>query len=725
MSRLRDETAPTRPLGRHRRAERLDIQGLRALAVGVVIANHLLDWPAGGFVGVDVFFVISGFLITHLLVREHERTGRISFTGFYRRRIKRILPAASLVVLVTVAAARLLFLGERMRQVLLDGAYAMAFSANWHFAANSTDYFQRDRPPSPLQHYWSLSVEEQFYLVWPWVLLAVLAVVATRSRRTRLLAASAAISALGVVSFGWALHETTTSPRTAYFSTFSRGWELAAGALLALAAPACARLPDRWRPPLAWAGLAAIALALIRIGQGSAFPAPAAAIPVLATAMVIAAGTYTDPGRQQRFVWPLTNPVARYVGDISFSLYLWHFPVLVLGAAVLPADTATHRAVFGLLTLVLAVAGYHLVEQPVRRSPLLVRFPDRDSRRSAYADWAAHGARPLAVALTGALTLTAVTTAGYALVSPGDVRVAAPDTHYRDAGRPARPGRPSAEQRLAHDIEVALRARSWPRLDPSLEEVVAQRRPPAEDAAGCGDSVPADPTSCSFGDPHDPTMMVLGDSTAIALIPTVRAAFGDRYHIRGLTKASCQIAVAKKYHVQARRRSCRAHTRAALAEVARSRPAVVFVSDVYDIADRLASGATGAAATAEWRSSMQALVDRLRDSARRVVVVSPAVQGEPLEKCATRLSTPQDCVGTIPETYRIAQAAESLVTGPGVHYLDTSWWFCDDHGRCPPFVGDTPVRRDAVHISERWALKMAPFFANRVRPWLEPTHAGG
>ena len=244
---------------------RADVQGLRMVAVVAVILDHLLHWPAGGFVGVDIFFVISGFLITGLLLREHERTGTISFWGFYRRRIKRILPAATVVVILTVAAGYLLLSRVRATDTLWDGIWASLFAANWNYATEGTDYFQPDVAVSPLQHYWSLSVEEQFYFVWPWLMLLILWVGAkARSGATSrsALAVQLAIVAIVVGSFVWSVWETLSSPTWAYFSTFSRAWELGIGAAIAVFAKACARIPDGWRPALGWLGLGGIAVSL-------------------------------------------------------------------------------------------------------------------------------------------------------------------------------------------------------------------------------------------------------------------------------------------------------------------------------------------------------------------------------------------------------------------------------------------------------------------------------
>ena len=214
---------------------RTDIDGLRGLAVLAVFAGHLgLPLAPGGFVGVDVFFVISGFLITSLLVREASRTGRISLLGFYARRARRILPAAAVVAVATVVASVLFLPLVRAVEVITDSVWAAAFAANIRFATVGTDYFAKGEPASPLQHYWSLAVEEQFYLVWPLLLVGAAWLAAARGgtlgRRTPLLL----IGVLSTASLAWSVYATYESPTTAYFSTLTRAWELGVGAALAV-----------------------------------------------------------------------------------------------------------------------------------------------------------------------------------------------------------------------------------------------------------------------------------------------------------------------------------------------------------------------------------------------------------------------------------------------------------------------------------------------------------
>ncbi|WP_396837015.1 acyltransferase family protein [Mycobacterium sp. ITM-2016-00317] len=352
---------------------------MRAVAVLVVFADHLFGWPSGGFVGVDVFFVLSGFFITGLLLKERSRTGELSFKNFYVRRVKRILPSALLVLVVTVIGAHLLLTATRAKSTLLDALWAAVFGANINFEMQGTDYFQQDQPPSPIQHYWSLSIEEQFYFVWPWVLLALFAITRKASRRghgwTRHWALFGSMFLIVAASFTWAMLLSSTDPNAAYFSTFTRIWELGVGALMAIAGPWLTRIPDQARPVLAYAGLAGVAASLFLIDSTVQFPAPWAALPVLSTALVIAA----FHGGQVRHVPMLTNRVAEWFGDTSYTLYLWHWPVIVLLVAVIPEGPLFYALAI-ILALGLTAITYHFYENPIRRSDWLLDPPMKTQR---------------------------------------------------------------------------------------------------------------------------------------------------------------------------------------------------------------------------------------------------------------------------------------------------------------------------------------------------------
>jgi peptidoglycan/LPS O-acetylase OafA/YrhL len=368
---------------------RPEIQALRALAVSLVVAWHL--WPdavPGGFVGVDVFFAISGFLITSLLVREVEATGRVSLRDFWARRARRILPAALTVVAACAGATALLVPVTDWQQFFGDFRASALYVQNWHLASAAVDYFHAGDAPSPVQHFWSLAVEEQFYLVWPVVVLA--CVTATRRRWVL----GVVLGAITLASLVYSVAHTGADPAGAYFATTTRGWELGAGALLALL-PQRERSPAVARAALSWAGLAAILVAAFAYSTATAFPGIAAALPVLGAVAVIRAGA--PAGRLSPTPLLAARPL-QTLGDLSYAVYLWHWPLIVLAPYALgrDLDTPTRLGII-VLTLLLSLLSKTLLEDPVRHSRRLT----------------AHGGRPTFVAAAAAsLAVLLLATAG-------------------------------------------------------------------------------------------------------------------------------------------------------------------------------------------------------------------------------------------------------------------------------------------------------------------------
>ena len=268
---------------------RPDIEGLRAVAVTLVVLSHLgLGFP-GGYVGVDVFFVISGFIITRQLGAELNRTDRISFREFYARRARRILPAATVVIVGTVLACWKWDSPLQVKSDASDGLFSALSAINWRLAVNGTNYFQASSPPSPFQHFWSLSVEEQFYAVWPVLLLVIGVAAGSRYGRRK----SLVWVLLIIMSASLALTITTTasSPSWAYFGTQTRAWELAFGALLAVTVDCWTRMPPALASQMSWLGLGMITLSAFSYNSSTEYPGSAVVLPVLGSAFVIAGGS--------------------------------------------------------------------------------------------------------------------------------------------------------------------------------------------------------------------------------------------------------------------------------------------------------------------------------------------------------------------------------------------------------------------------------------------------
>ena len=342
---------------------RPDVEGLRAVAVLAVVFYHAaVPGVTGGFIGVDVFFVISGFVITGLLLRERSGTGHTSILNFYARRVRRIMPAATLVILVVVAASYLVLGYVSGNSVADDGRWAAVFLSNFHFEAVGTNYFTAKLPPSPLQNFWSLSVEEQFYVVYPTLFLVLARLKGRLSLQAKL---AIALVVVIVASYWLSVVQTASQPTTAYFSPFTRAWELALGALVAVGTPWLKRIPVQGAALLTWAGLAAIAVAAFTFTAQTPYPGSLVAIPVLGAALVIAGGVVAPRlGAEQL----LGLAPFQWFGKRSYSLYLWHWPILIIAAEQAGKSSLPlwENVILVLLAIVVSMASYRFVENPVR-----------------------------------------------------------------------------------------------------------------------------------------------------------------------------------------------------------------------------------------------------------------------------------------------------------------------------------------------------------------------
>lgn len=696
------------PEGVKKSVFRPDIQGLRMIAVLAVIADHLFHWPSGGFVGVDVFFVISGFLITSLILREHDKTGRISFRGFYSRRARRILPAAVLVLIVTVTASWYLSSQTRFQQTFWDAVWALFFSANWNYAIQDTDYFQADGAVSPLQHFWSLSVEEQFYFVWPWLILLIFSLVPlTRGTSRRaywfILATIVTISA---VSFAWALWESTNSPTWAYFSTLSRAWELGAGATLAVIAGTFSRLAPWLRTTLAWTGIIGIAASLFTVSdENGGFPAPWALLPVAATALVIISGT----GGDARFTWPLANPVSSYIGDISYSLYLWHFPFIILLTPLFPETNWFYFTIILLFIFGTSVLSYHFIEDPIRRWEPKTKKSRRRRPQSRSPVVPVLGMSAVALLTVGLATwalLPRTSSAAVEYVPRHDLGTV--------TGEPAAVNLPPALAARQEAITEALRASAWPiATDPSLDLTAEEAYVPEWTVDDCLDTTVQDLQRCVYGDlSAAETVALIGDSTAISIMPLLREVYPDM-RIQALTRGQCPAG-----DVQVTRLGgnpfpeCSEHRIWVNEWITQNRPAVVVLTDAGTTLDRMTVG-DEAANVAAYGDGLARTLQTIAAAAGQVVVLHSPPQSRSLEECKTPVSSPADCVADVGGTYEkwaeITTSATTTAAWPNVKDVPVIEWFCSDRS-CPAFVGNIRTFAGGSHLTAPAARATADLY---------------
>lgn len=656
---------------------RLDIQGLRAIAVLAVVADHAgLSGFRGGYVGVDVFFVVSGFLITGLLLRESEREGRISLGGFYARRARRILPASTVVLVAIVAYATVQLSYRAVQQVTTDAAWAAAFLANVRFSRLGTDYFAEGLPPSPVQHFWSLAVEEQFYLVWP-ALLVLLLLVARR--RIALV-----VSVLCLASLAWSIVLTRTDETSAYFSSLARAWELGAGALLAIAGVGLARLGPGVRRALGWLGLAAIALAVLTFDTATPFPGFHALLPVLGTAAVLAAGAGTDGtegvGRVLS-VRPLT-----WTGDLSYSIYLWHWPVLVYGAAHFGTG------VLLVITLLLSVGSYYLVENPFRH-----RRWFRASRRRGLLLWPA------------AIAMVAVAVVGGRAYSTHQLEQHLADMERYESLR-------TTQVPVAEELAVSLELADSDAPVAYPLESVAQVDELARDLwnhrykcfVGHDRSVAR---ICPVGDrTSDRTLVVLGDSHAGQWLPAFdRVGREQGYRVVPLIKLGCvpydvplvTDDLSRPYT------ECDEFREWVLEKLPELDPEVVYVSG------RAMPGNFVAPADARsevWRDGVARTIASLRETTPEVRLLADTHRFafDPID-CLTDLDatmascTTDQYAGVRDGNRATRQAAQEA----GATYVDITPLVCLEQ-RCPAFAGGRMVFANADHLSVDWVEHVFP-----------------
>jgi peptidoglycan/LPS O-acetylase OafA/YrhL len=655
---------------------RPDIEGMRAVAILAVLLFHTgLPGAGGGFIGVDVFYVISGFLITGLLLRELTATGRIDLPGFYARRARRLLPAALVVIGVTVAAAWLILPAIDFPAVAGDGAAAALYVSNYRFALSATDYFAADVPPSPLLHYWSLGVEEQFYIFWPLLTLA-------GSRLFGLRRLWLLMAAVAVGSFALSVVITSLEPPWAFYSLPTRAWQLAIGALIALGVLSLpARFGDRLATLAAGGGIALIAAGVVLIDARSAYPGVLALIPTAGAALLIVAGERSTAVSSRL----LASPPMRWIGRISYSLYLWHWPLLILVPLALGNDELWLTAALAVLAIAIADLSTRLIEQPFRAG----RLSSQGARRTlVFAGTASLGVA--VVALLGA---------GNPFSAPAPVKVAAPVAVGAD-GRPLLP--PAV-------LRGPVPADLTPPLTRARDDVARSL------ADGCQVAyLGVEPRRCAYGVADGPTTVYLiGDSHGAQWLPALEAIAPARgWRIVPQTKGNCPpvdtIVWLERY--ERPYPECDQWRLNVLEEIAAVRPEIVFVAfsrnqQTVDQAGRhhpISDDLDG------WRDALARVLAELRQSAETVVLLAdtPRHDRDPVRCLATHRLV-EECPAprgdVLSQSYaRLEQEAAGLA---GAQLISANEWLCSAT-ECPLIFGDYLVYRDTNHLTATFSAAL-------------------
>nr|WP_280526213.1 acyltransferase family protein [Couchioplanes caeruleus] len=855
------------------------MEGMRAIAVTLVVLSHAgMATLAGGYVGVDVFFVISGFLITTLLLKELDRTGTISLSDFYARRAVRLLPASALVLVATLAGAWFWLPSTRFHSISLDGLFATFYGINWRLADEGVDYLNADAAPSPLQHFWSLAVEEQFYLVWPLLMLVYAAIWARRRAKnapettparqttgsasvrpggpmpmqqrsagsaqvrpggpvpaqqawgygsarpggpmpmqqrsagsaqvrpggpvpaqqawgygsarpggpmpmpqrsagsaqvrpggpvpaqqawgygsarpggpmpmpqrsagsaqvrpggpmpaqqarghgmpryatgeprkevvapvvdktperkpaTRVPLTLALIAVAGI-SLAASVTQTKSAAPWAYFGAHTRAWELAVGALVAVAASRLARLPGPLAALLTWAGLAAVITSAFHYDENTAFPGTAALLPVLGSAAIIAAGCASPRGSVAVVLraWPF-----QLIGRYSYSWYLWHWPVLMIGPAALGREPSLRLGLaLSAASLVVAVLSYHLVENPARNGPWIKARARRGIAVGLVLSTATAG-----VAL-GAGQFTPPVETGEAVEDPTSLLAKAADPQ-------------AVLQTLL--AESAKRTRLPSNVRPAPQSAATDQPVIYKDQCHLEYEVVTPDGPCLYGDPDGKkSIFLLGDSHAAHWFPAVDAIAKKRgLQLYSRTKSACPASSVLVFNRVLKRpyRECAEWREKVLDEIAAKRPTFVVLSSNGGNFDGLVSPDNKLLDKSNWDKLWLAgwikTVDRIKKAGSVPVLLldTPWPPNSTPECMVTNPSAVDKCSARVAEAFyepvrRKAVAAKAASLGAKV--IDSQGWFCTAEV-CPAVIGNLLVWKDGSHISTAYSAALTP-----------------
>jgi peptidoglycan/LPS O-acetylase OafA/YrhL len=670
---------------------RTDIQALRAVAVAAVVVYHL--WPdalGGGYVGVDAFFVISGFLITRHLFKELDATGRVRFGAFYARRIRRLLPAAFLVLAASLAFV-VLFVprvvwADNLKQISAASAYVV----NWLLAREQVNYLARNHTPSVVQHYWSLSVEEQFYIFWPALLVIACwlaaKLVRAASRRT---AVVSALVLVGLASFLFSVYFTHTRPQEAFFVTPTRVWEFCLGGLVGLLV-----LPgtERIRCALGWVGIAIVIVSCFVITESAAFPGWIALVPTIGTGLALAGG---NSGGPTSLAAAVNRGPIQWIGDHSYSIYLWHWPPIIAMPWVLHGSLGT-GAKFSILaaTLVLGWLTRRYVEDPVR----------------VGAWWRGKLWRSYGIAVLGAVVLVAAGLYAYHNLntSNADERTSlsalvneAPPcfgaSAMVDEGCTNRYARPS-------DQRIAFAAADIPSAQNRCQQHTYST---------------TTPLWCQYGDLKDPqlTVALVGNSYSIQYLPMIQQWAQEQHkRVKIIVSARDQCLGLNRTAVtgQSSGDLCLGWSRKVQDRLLATRglSAVIFVS--HEAANEYLTGQTdpSPAAVSEAQAHSVAALQTFKAAGVATMVIkhAPGTRPTSAPECVARSEADVDpCVRPKAAVTAIDALDAAVQNRPDVtRYVTVDKYFCDAD-LCHAAIGGILAYYDDHHISTTYVRTMARY----------------
>jgi peptidoglycan/LPS O-acetylase OafA/YrhL len=674
---------------------RADIEGLRGIAVVLVLLFHAsIPGFNGGFVGVDVFFVISGFLITGMLLREYETTGKISLSNFYARRVRRLLPASALVLVVTLLASIIILPPVSIPSVARDVSAAALYVSNIVFAFRATDYFSAGSAPSPILHFWSLGVEEQFYLFWP----AIFLIVAFGSKKIRLRIGTA-IAAIGISSFMFATYLITRAGPWAFFSLPTRAWELALGGILAVIGTRLSRIPAWIALLLGWTGLIADIYSGIFIKANAPFPSWPALTPTFGAAMLIVGGSRTSLFSPAHL---LGRKILQSLGGISYSLYLWHWPLLVLPLALKDAPLNIYeRSGLALLAIPFAYATKRWVEDPLRHGKFIGTRPRKN------------------LAMAGAMALliagVAITT-DYVVTTSARSNVVALTPEQKIAELNALLNPLSENSKSANTRPDTLASPVPSNLQPALIDAKADRPLTYHDRCHTEQNLSPSTKPCLYGDLNSNTTIALfGDSHALSWFPALNiVAKKNGWKLLSLTMSACSPADIPGWNPSNNSvmKNCAIWRADSLRRIALAKPIITVVAGTRGFATIDSKGRVlaGEAKSAAWRSGMNRTVRLLKIASSHVIYIgdSPASRVDPPVCLSAHPKNALDCATPVANAIQNDWLSQetAMTMDEGISFIAPDLWICPT-SPCPVILGNLLIYMDGGHLTATFSAALS------------------
>ena len=701
---------------------RKDIEGLRALAVLIVVLSHLkIGAFTGGFVGVDIFFTISGFLITNIMLNEYATNyekfkgyGFISIRAFYFRRAKRILPLSLFIIFTTLIMSFFLFNQVKFARIADDGFWSSMFLANYHFIEKGTDYFEHGFSISPLQHYWSLAVEEQFYLIFPFLFLIVTKFHGIRIRKKhinwkyRVLIISMLVTFIGFI---YSLIQSYTNPVSAYFSSSSRGWQISLGSTLAIILNLKDKQKEKTKLNELLHPLSAFLLfffSLKYINEHVKYPGYLAILPAAFTSVVL-----YSRGNNLIINKVIGNRIFEYIGSRSYSIYLIHWPLIILWNL---GSSLVEIAKFFIALFCLSEFSFRFIETPFRS----IKTPQSFYSKKPLRILISHQIKSISnlflkfrwalLALAMSLFIFNFSRPNLQLTESTDLNEVTSVTSDTSSEIQKITSDSASYPILLADwknhIKAGLALKKVPSdLDPPLSNILSER---GKQWSACMNNTTEN--YCSFGNQTAPKKaIIVGDSYALAFYPTIIESLkGSDFQIFGLNMGQCMVANVVPFINGEPSLSCFEHRQKVFSFIKEIKPDLVFLSDFagHEIANGNSQLLVGR--DEFWANKLEESIKIVSENSQHFVYFGQPPGQSGITDCVdSRGNIGPSCIGHPSGNVRIRVIQRSLTNKFGGFFIDTDEWLCS-LGACPPIIDNAPVFWDGNHLGNTFALKLAP-----------------